>query len=92
MKPFLDCNIWFIFEQEPSRWFVEKVFPYVSNTTELIHIPKGVICVPEFLIRNLKLLQNLDFVHINTHRVSIIKQLSDLSWEINLEEYNNSKL
>jgi hypothetical protein len=96
MKSFLDCNIWSVndlFVDELGFTFVRRVYQYNSNTSEFnTPIPPGFIQIPEFEIKNLHLLDNLDYSRIHEFRIPIIRKDSNGQWQIDLKHYENSYL
>jgi hypothetical protein len=88
MKPFLDCAMWSVHRHYayPDFYFVEEVYYYNSNNTEYnTYKEVGSIEVPEFEIKNMGLLDGLNFSLINENKIPIVS--SNNGWEINLKYY-----
>lgn len=95
MKPFLDCNIWSVNDMLVDNMgfaFVKMIYPYNSNTEEFnTSIPPGFIQIPEPEIKNLHLLDGLDYEFINAFRIPIIRIEND-EWKIDLTHYEDTYL
>lgn len=93
MKPFLDCNIWSVFESRiKSYYLVEKIYQF--NSMESGYNPEysvGNTQIPEFEIGNLEALDNLDYAFINNHKIPVLKN-NDESWSIDLTHYEQQYL
>lgn len=88
MNAFLDCNIWSISTTGIDKFFlVEKVYNYNSLTDGIVEITPGFVQVPEFEIKDLHLLDGVDYNIINSYSVPIVQLLEDDSWKINLKYY-----
>jgi hypothetical protein len=96
MKPFLNCNIWSINDcimTQDGYTFIKRIYPYNSDTDEFnTSIPPGFIQIPEFEIKNLHLLENLDYAFINKFRIPIIKKDNFDCWTIDLKYYEDTYL
>lgn len=90
---FLNCNIWSVdlttkqpyFEQ--NFFLVEKVYYYNSLTSGIIVFNPNCIQVPEFEIKDLHLLDELDYDFINKYTIPVLYKNED-SWKIDLTIYN----
>jgi restriction endonuclease S subunit len=93
---FLDCNIWSINDSimdDNGFTIVKRVYPYNSDTDEFNNpIPPGFIQIPEFCIKNLHLLQELDYNFINQHAIPIIRKDELDEWTIDLKYYEDTYL
>jgi hypothetical protein len=66
---------------------IEQVYRYDSNNTEYNRqIPVGSIQIPEHDIKNLNLLEDLDYTILKKHQIPLIKKSGD-SWSIDLYYY-----
>jgi hypothetical protein len=96
MNSFLNCNIWSIndsIKTEDGYTFIKRVYEYNSDTSEFnTPIPPGFIQIPQFEIKNLHLLKNLDYNFINNFKIPIIKKDNNDSWSIDLKYYNDTYL
>ena len=96
MTPFLNCNIWSINDRimdDNGFTIVKRVYPYNSNTDEFNNpIPPGFIQIPEFVIKNLHLLQGLDYEFINKYGIPIIRKNEQDEWTIDLRYYEDTYL
>jgi hypothetical protein len=94
MTSFLKCNIWSVNDLtiDPNGFtFIKRVYPYDSDTEEFnTSIPPGFIQIPEFEIKNLHLLNGLDFNFINEFKIAIIRRDKDGSWLIDLKYYEDT--
>ncbi len=91
-KPFLDCNIWSVhlINQpyiEYNFYLVENIYHYNSLTTGIIVFNPNCIQIPEFEIKNLHLLDGLDYDIINKYTIPILHKHED-RWTIDLRIYN----
>jgi hypothetical protein len=75
-------------------YFVESIYPYNSNNTEYNkEIFPDCIAIPEFEIKNLNLLANLDYNLINSKRISILKISNSICYiDLHYYEIENSNL
>jgi hypothetical protein len=96
MSSFLNCNIWSINDcimSEDGYTVVRRVYEYNSDTDDFnTPIPPGFIQIPEFEIKNLHLLNNLNYDFINEFKIPIIKKQTDGSWSVDLKYYNDTYL
>lgn len=89
MTPLLDCNIWSITNCNIDQFFlVEKIYHFNSITDDIIDIVPGFIQVPEFEIKNLHLLNHVNYDIINVHFIPIVQMVKDGVYEINLKYYD----
>jgi hypothetical protein len=95
MKPYLECNIWSVNDMvidDMGFTFVKRVYPYNSDTDEFnMPIPPGFIQIPEFEIKNLNLLDGLDYDFINRFKIPIIR-IDNGEWKIDLKHYEDTHL
>jgi hypothetical protein len=70
---------------------VRKIYPYNSDTEEFnTPIPPGFIQIPEFEIKRLELLDNLDYDLINKFRIPLLRRNTYTGeWSIDLRYYEN---
>lgn len=88
MSSFLDCYIWSISCCNIDQYFlIEKVYYHNSLTNDFVSIVPGNVQVPEFEIKNIHLLNQVDFDIINKNQIPIIKLNDDDSWSIDLKYY-----
>jgi hypothetical protein len=96
MKPFINCNIWSVNDSvviDNEFYFVRRVYHYNSDTEEFNNpIPPGFVQIPEFKIKDLHLLDNLDYDFINQHRIPIIRKNEQDEWTIDLRYYEDTYL
>lgn len=89
---FLDCNIWSVYLNvqpyvDHNFFFVERVYSYNSLTSGIIIFNPNCMQIPEFEIKDLHLLDKVDYELINKYRIPVLYKVND-SWKINLEMYN----
>jgi hypothetical protein len=89
---FLDCNIWSVhLINQPyiqhNFFLVENVYHYNSLTSGIIVFNPNCIQIPEFEIKDLHLLDKLDYDLINKHTIPVLYK-DDACWKINLSVYN----
>lgn len=96
MTPFINCNIWSINDNvviDDEFYFVRRVYHYNSDTEEFNNpIPPGFIQIPEFEIKDLHLLNNLNYDFINEFKIPIIRKNTFDAWSIDLKHYNDTYL
>lgn len=94
MSSFLNCNIWSVhnlYVDEEGFTLVRRVYFYNSDTEEFNNpVPPGFVQIPEFEIKNLHLLNNLDYERIDRFRIPILRQDEFGDWSINLKYYENT--
>ena len=91
-QAFLDCNIWSVdlINQpyiEHNFFLVENVYYYNSLTSGIIVFNPNCMQIPEFEIKDLHLLDQLDYELINKHTIPVLYK-DDKSWKIDLTMYN----
>jgi hypothetical protein len=91
-EAFLDCNIWSINLTgqpyiENNFFLVENIYYYNSLSSGIIVFNPSCIQIPEFEIKHLHLLDNLNYELINKCAIPILYKVDDC-WEINLSVYN----
>ena len=89
---FLNCNIWSVNltgqpYSEHNFFLVENVYYYNSLTSGIIVFNPNCIQIPEFEIKDLYLLDELDYEFINKHTIPVLYK-DDKSWKIDLTIYN----
>jgi hypothetical protein len=89
---FLDCNILSInlIDQpynDHNFFLIEKVYYYNSLTSGIIVFNPGSVQIPEFEIRDIHLLDGLDYDFINKENVPILSRI-DNNWKIDLTLYH----
>lgn len=96
MKAFLDCDIFSVFEDENDFYLIYRIYRYNSLSDNFnYNIDKdnlGCYQIPDFEIKNLHLLKNIDFEKIAKFVIPVIKKHND-KWEVDLSKYyeeNNS--
>lgn len=90
MIPFLNCNIWSILSNPFNDFYlVESIYPHNSLTDKInkTHNP-GCFQIPEFEIKNLDLLHQIDPHIVNANNIPVIRRDENDEWEINLLHYN----
>jgi hypothetical protein len=96
MSAFINCNIWSVhnlYVDDFGYTLVRRIYPYNSDTSEFnAPIPPGFIQIPEFEIKNLHLLDNLDYDLINKFSIPIIKRDEEGNWSIDLKCYEAAYL
>jgi hypothetical protein len=74
-------------------YFISRVYYYDSNTEEFNNpIPPGFVQIPEFEIKNLHLLDSVDYEFVNNFKIPIIRKDNFDSWSIDLKHYNDTYL
>ena len=91
-QAFLDCNIWSVdlINQpyiEHNFFLVENVYYYNSLTSGIIVFNPNCMQIPEFEIKDLHLLDQLDYELINKPTIPVLYK-DDKSWKIDLTMYN----
>ena len=89
---FLNCNIWSVnLVNQPyiehNFFLIEKVYYYNSLTSGIIVFNPSSVQIPEFEIKDLHLLDELDYDFINKYTIPILYKNED-SWKIDLTIYN----
>ena len=88
MKPFLDCNIWSVFETKDDFYLVLNVEYYNSDNSEFNKVyDHRTFDIPEVIVKDLHLLEGLDFEFIKTYYIPILKCDTNI-WKIDLTHYN----
>lgn len=90
MKPFLDCNIWFVRQVSYDYFLVDNIKKINSSTRKISDLDPYHIAIPEYLIKGLELLPSLDVGMINELKIPIIKrEISEKedNWYIDLKYY-----
>jgi hypothetical protein len=92
-EAFLDCNIWSVhlINQpyiEHNFFLVENVYYYNSLTSGIIVFNPNCMQIPEFEIKDLHLLDQVDYGRINKYTIPILYKDND-SWKIDLTVYND---
>jgi hypothetical protein len=90
MTPFLNCNIWAINAHPYNDFYlVESIYHY-NSLTHRINKTHNPACfqIPEFEIKNLHLLNEIDLSIVNSNCIPIISRSKNSDWEINLSRYN----
>jgi hypothetical protein len=94
MTSFLNCNIWSVhnlYVDDYGYTLVRRIYPYNSDTAEFnTPIPPGFIQIPEFEIKNLHLLNGLDYDFINKNSIPILRRDEFGDWSIDLKYYENT--
>lgn len=96
--PFLDCNIFSVHNlpiTEDEFYMIENVYQYNSLTSGIFHFTQTTIQIPDFEIKNLHLLNEVDTHIVNKYGIPILKRIININpeiWEINLSHYENFKL
>ena len=90
-EAFLDCNIWSVNLTgqpyiEHNFFLVENVYYYNSLTSGIVVFNPNCMQIPEFEIKNLHLLDGVDYEFINKHTIPLLYK--DDSWKIDLTIYN----
>jgi hypothetical protein len=90
---FLDCNIWSVdlrvnTHSDNNFFLVESIYHYNSLTSGIVKYNPTCVQVPEFEIRDLHLLDGLDYDLINKFSVPILSRIDGL-WKIDLSMYHN---
>jgi len=93
---FLNCNIWSVHSiDQPyinhNFYLVDRVYFYNSLESGIIEFNLECIQIPESQIKNIQLLNDLDFNFINKHTIPILHKNED-TWEIDLTIYEDFKL
>ena len=91
-QAFLDCNIWSVHSInqpyiEHNFFLVEKVYYYNSLTSGIIVFNPNCMQIPEFEIKDLHLLDQIDYDLINKYTIPLLYR-DDKSWKIDLTIYN----
>lgn len=91
-EAFLNCNIWSVdLVNQPyiehNFFLVETVYYYNSVTSGIIAFNPNCIQIPEFEIKDLHLLDAVDYEFINKHTIPLLYKHDD-SWKIDLTIYN----
>jgi hypothetical protein len=91
-EAFLDCKIWSVpLINQPyfqhSFFLVENIYYYNSLTSGIIVFNPNCIQIPEFEIKKLHLLDQVDYDFITKYQIPFLYR-NDNSWEINLSIYN----
>lgn len=92
ISPFLDCYIWSVHTtnqpyMEHNFFLVEKIYYYNSLTTGIIVFNFECMQIPEFEIKDMHLLDGLDYNVINQYSIPILFKDKDC-WRIDLSFYN----
>lgn len=93
---FLNCNIWSVNALEQP--YIDQNFFLVSNVYHYNSLQSGIgdfllddIQIPDFEIKDIHLLDGLDFNFINEHCIPILYR-DNAIWKIDLRLYENFKL
>jgi hypothetical protein len=91
-EAFLDGNIWSVdLTRQPyiehKFFLVENVYYYNSLTSGIIVFNPNCIQIPEFEIKDLHLLDGVDYEFINKYTIPLLYK-HDESWKIDLTIYN----
>jgi hypothetical protein len=94
--PFLNCNVWSVkLTDQPyssqNFFLISSVYYYNSLTSGIFEFDMECIQIPEFEIKNIHLLNGLDFDFINTNIIPILYKDND-NWKIDLRIYEDIKL
>jgi hypothetical protein len=93
MNSFLDCPIWSVNYLQIDNYgftFPKRVYYYNSNTEEFNSpIPPGFVQIPEFEIKNINLLDTIDFELIDKYAIPILRRNEKNEWSIDLLNYEN---
>jgi hypothetical protein len=96
--PFLDCAIFSVHNlpaTEEEFYMVENVYHYNSLISGIVEFKQSTIQIPEFEIKDLHLLHEVDLKIINENGIPIIKRVIALNeeyWKIDLTHYEYYKL
>lgn len=90
--PFLDCNIWSVhLTNQPyiqqNFFLVESVYYHNSLTSGIIKYNPLCVQIPEFEIKDMHLLDGLNYELINKFTVPVLSKV-DESWKIDLTMYH----
>jgi hypothetical protein len=93
---FLNCNIWSVkLTDQPyikqNFFLISAVYYYNSLTSGIFEFDMECIQIPEFEIKNIHLLNGLDFDFINKNTIPILYKDID-NWKIDLRAYEDIKL
>lgn len=77
--------------KELNFFLVSEVYHYNSLTSGIINFNIDHIQIPEFEIKDIHLLNGLDYDYINKHMIPILCK-TDNNWKIDLTLYENHKL
>jgi hypothetical protein len=93
---FLNCNIWSVhlLKQpyiEHNFYSVANVYYYNSLNSGIYYFDLECVQIPEFEIRNINLLDNIDFDFVNKYSIPILYRDKD-GWKIDLRIYEDFKL
>jgi hypothetical protein len=91
-EPFLNCNMWSVSlinqpHIEHNFFLVENVYYHNSLTSGIIVFNPNCAQIPEFEIKDLHLLNGLDYEVINKYAIPLLYK-DDKSWKIDLTMYN----
>jgi len=93
---FLNCNIWSVHPLkqpyiEYNFYLVSNVYYYNSLNSGIYNFDLECVQIPEFEIRNLNLLDNIEFDFVNKYYIPILYRNNE-TWNIDLRIYDDFKL
>lgn len=89
---FLNCNIWSVYlinqpYMEYNFFLVESVYYHNSLTSGIIKYNPQCMQIPQFEIKDIHLLDELDYELLNKHTIPVLSRVDD-SWKIDLSMYH----
>jgi hypothetical protein len=91
MKPFLDCDMFSLFEDDNGFYLIYRIYRYNSlsdnfnNNVDKDNL--GCYQIPDFKIKNLHLLKTVDFQKIAKLIIPVIRKDDNDNWEVDLSKY-----
>ena len=93
MSSFLECNIWSLYPDNRTNdeyWFIEKVYQFNSDNSEFNRdVNIRTLQIPEFCIRNLYLLEEIDLYFARDNQIPVIRGCGD-DWTVELTHYEKA--
>lgn len=95
-EAFLNCNIWSVdithdAYNDSNFFLVDRIYHYNSLTSGIVVFNPNCIQIPEFEIKELHLLDGLDYDFINRNVIPILCKI-DQYWKIDLTHYHRIRL